>query len=273
MKKVYPILIISFLFIGCFNNSQPNDPIPVHESFKIDSKKVGETRTINVWMPPGYSKTTDSLAVIYMPDGGIKEDFPHVANTIAELIKSKSIPPVILVGIENTERRRDLTGKTVVAEDKKIAPVVGGSEKFRAFVKEELFPEINKRYSVTDSRSIIGESAAGLFIVETFFADPDMFDNYIAIDPSLWWNNHYLVTNAKQLLSKFPESEKKLWFASSDTEDIAPYTKTLAEILTSENRKNLKWNYANEPKETHATIYRATKVKALLWTFNKKEKN
>ncbi|MBK8673159.1 MAG: alpha/beta hydrolase, partial [Bacteroidetes bacterium] len=164
--------------------------------------QVGETRNINVWTPPEYKTNTAPLPVMYMADGGIiEEDFPHVANTLAKLIKAKSIPPMILVGIANTQRRRDLTGPTEIEEDKAIAPIVGGSEKFRAFIKEELFPEINKRYRTTNEKSIIGESLSGLFVVETFFLEPDMFDNYIAVDPSLWWNNHYLVRTAKDHLA------------------------------------------------------------------------
>ena len=81
----------------------------------------------------------------------------------------KKIKPLLLVGIENTQRRRDLTGFTEVEKDKEIAPIVGGSEKFRAFNKEELFPEIEKRYGTTSEKSIIGESASGLFVMETFF--------------------------------------------------------------------------------------------------------
>ena len=73
---------------------------------------VNEDRTINVWTPPGYNESIDSFPVLYMPDGGIKEDFPHIANTLAKLIKENEIPPYILVGIENTERRRDLSGPT-----------------------------------------------------------------------------------------------------------------------------------------------------------------
>ena len=208
---------------------------------------------------------------MYMADGGIKEDFPHIANTLAKLIKKQKIKPIILVGIENTQRRRDLTGFTEVEKDKEIAPVVGGSEKFRAFISEELFPEINKRYRTTNEKSIIGESASGLFVMETFFLTPEMFDNYIAFDPSLWWNNHYLVRTAKEHLAKFPANEKRIWFASSNAEDIFPYTKELANIFKAENLPNLKWNYSDEPNEKHSTIFRATKEKAITWTLNSTE--
>src|SRR5690606_28730687 len=141
--------------------------------------------------------------------------------TLAKLIENKKIKPIMLVGIENTQRRRDLTGFTEVDTDKEIAPVVGGSEKFRAFIKEELFPEIDKRYKTSNPKSIIGESLAGLFVMETFFLSPEMFDHYMAFDPSLWWNNHYLVRTAKEHLAQMPSTEKRLWFAGSDTEDIA----------------------------------------------------
>ncbi|WP_396171796.1 alpha/beta hydrolase [Flavobacterium sp.] len=267
MKSIYCNLLLPLFFISYATYSQKKDRIPVHDEFTIESKLVGETRTINVWMPSEYKTNTDSLPVMYMADGGIiDEDFPHIANTMAELIKSKSIPPMILVGITNTQRRRDLTGPTDIETDKEIAPIVGGSEKFRAFIKEELFPEINKRYRTTSQKSIIGESLSGLFVVETFFLAPDMFDNYIAFDPSIWWNNHYLVRTAKEHLASFPKTEKRIWFAGSSAEDISQYTNDLAEIFKTENISTVKWKYSPEPKEKHNTIFRATKEKALKWT-------
>jgi len=272
MKLICCILITGIIFLtGCSNASQPNDPIPEHETFTIQSKQVGEARIINVWTPEIYKENTASLPVMYMADGGIKEDFPHIANTLDKLIKEKKIKPLILVGIENTQRRRDLTGFTEVEKDKEIAPVVGGSEKFRAFIKEELFPEINKRYRTTNEKSIIGESASGLFVMETFFLTPEMFDNYIAFDPSLWWNNHYLVRTAKEHLAKLPATEKRIWFAGSNATDVSPYTKELANIFKTETQPNLKWYYSDEPKEKHTTIFRATKEKAIIWTLNKNE--
>jgi uncharacterized protein len=267
------LLILSLLLItiySCTNTKLPKDIIPTHDEFTIGSKQVGETRNINVWTPPEYNTSTNPLPVMYMADGGIiDEDFPHIANTLAKLIMAKKIPPMILVGIANTQRRRDLTGPTEIAADKEIAPIVGGAEKFRAFIKEELFPEINKRYRTTVNKSIIGESLSGLFVVETFLLTPDMFDNYIAFDPSIWWNNHYLVRTAKQHLANFLKSEKRIWFAGSSTIDISAHTSNLAEIIKKENISNIKWNYSPEPKEQHSTIFRATKEKAIIWTFNK----
>ena len=266
MKSIHHYLILCFLFIGCGNSTPIEDPIPVHDTFTLNSKQVSEKRVINVWTPDNYKNSTDSLPVMYMADGGIKEDFPHIANTIAQLIKDKSIPPMILVGIENTQRRRDLTGPTQIEEDKKIAPIVGGSAKFRAFINDELIPEINKRYRTSAKKGILGESLSGLFVMETLFTQPDMFDYYIAFDPSIWWNNHELVRMAKENLKKLPTTEKRLWFAGSGAEDINQYTNELAKILKKDCPSNLKSNYSDEPKEEHSTIFRATKNKALKWT-------
>ncbi|WP_291053075.1 MULTISPECIES: alpha/beta hydrolase [unclassified Empedobacter] len=274
MKSIFNYLLvvisISF-FTSCKNSNLPvyNDPIPKHETFTIDSKILNEKRVINVWVPIEYSTSQDSLSVLYMPDGGTKEDFPHIANTLDSLITSKKIKPVILVGIENIQRRKDLSPPTENEEDKKIADVVGGSNEFRSFVKDELFPEITKKYRTKNNKGIIGESLAGLFIMETFLKQPEMFDYYIAIDPSLWWNDHKMLLNAKNDLAKFPLTPKKLWFAGSEASDILPYTDDLKNILTQEKLPNLKWNYSPEPKEEHATIYRATKEKALIWSIGK----
>lgn len=270
MKFLFYSLSICVLLFGCKNTPQIVDPIPVHTSFTIESSEVGETRIINVWTPIGYETTKDSLPVMYMADGGIKEDFPHIANTLDKLIKSKSIAPIILVGIENTERRRDLSGPTEVETDKEIAPVVGGSENFRAFINNELFPEINKRYRTSNKKGILGESLSGLFVVETFFLKPEMFDYYIAFDPSLWWNNQFLVRNSNKNLNDSLYIEKTFWFAGSGVEDISVSTNQFNKILLDKNLKNLKWKYSDEPKEKHSTIFRATKEKALIWTLNMK---
>ena len=262
------IVLISLFILSCGNKPQSQDDIPKHDSFKIESNQVGETRIINVWTPPSYENSNDPFPVLYMPDGGIKEDFPHIANTIAKLVKEKSIPPIILVGIENTERRRDLSGVSEVKEDEQYCPLTDGATNFRNFITVELFSEIGKRYRTTTKKGIIGESLAGLFVIETFMQQPKSFDFYIAMDPSLWWNNHYLVRNADSLFENFPNKESKLWFAGSSAEDISKYTNELAEFLKNDAPNELKWKYSDEPNEKHNTIFRATKEKALKWTLS-----
>ncbi len=268
MKKILFYLFITTLTISCKNNGVAyNDPIPKHDSLKINSRFVNEERTINIWTPPNYDISNDSLPVLYMPDGGIKEDFPHIANTLDKLIKENKIPPYILVGIENTERRRDLSGPTKIEYDLKIVPNPGGSNNFRSFIKKELFPVINKNYRTKNKKAIIGESAAGIFVIETFLLDNDMFDFYIAMDPALWYNEQYLVKNFESLSKENYQLKKKLWFAGSDAVDISTHTKALEKTLKQLNQE-LIWKYSDEPNEQHSTIFRATKEKALIWTLN-----
>ena len=268
MNKTIFLLIITVLLSGCKDKEIVyNDPIPQHTSLKISSKFVNEERVINIWTPPNYKNSTDSFPVLYMPDGGIKEDFPHIANTLSKLIHANKIPHYILVGIENTERRRDLSGPTNVESDKKIVPNPGGSTNFRSFIQNELFPEINKNYRTTGKKAIIGESVAGIFVIETFLLDNDMFDFYMAMDPALWYNEQYLVKNFESLAKEDYKQEKKLWFAGSDATDISTHTRELNKKLGNLNL-GLVWKYSDEPQEQHSTIFRATKEKALIWTLN-----
>ena len=265
MKKMSYVVLMSLFILGCGGKAQIQDPIPAHDNFTIVSEKVGETRVINVWTPPSYENTDKSFPVLYMPDGGIKEDFPHIANTIAKLVENKSIPPIILVGIENTQRGRDLTGFSEVKDDEQYCPLTDGASNFRNFITKELFAEIGSKYRVTSKKGIIGESLAGLFVMETFMIKPESFDFYIAFDPSLWWNNHYLVENSDRLLEHLPKSEIKLWFAGSSAEDISEFTNMLSKNLSSNPPSMLNWQYSDEPNEKHNTIFRATKEKALTW--------
>lgn len=265
-----------FAFLGLFlsylnvtgKTISPGPFILKYDSLNVSSKLLNESRRINIWTPPAYIKGKDSLLVIYMPDGGTQEDFPHIAETLSELIALGTIPPVILVGIENTNRRRDLTGPSEVKEDSVLAPLTDGAANFRAFVKDELFPVIDKHYRTSGKKAIIGESLAGLFVMETFLLQPAMFDHYIAMDPSVWWNKVYLVRSAAEHLALFPGGNKTLWFAGS--KDMVDYTRPMAETLKQQALPGLKWFYADEPAEDHGTIYKATKKKALTWTFKRK---
>jgi len=214
-------------------------------------------------LPPGYGDGTTKFDVLYMPDGGLDEDFPHIANTLLELMKAGAIPQVILVGIPNTVRRRDLTPPTVVETDREIAPVVGGSEKFRHFIRDELFPIIEAKFRVTKRRSIIGESLAGLFVLETMLVEPEMFSGFIAFSPSLWWNDHKLVRDAPELLSHWNKKDAALYFTVANEPDIRPHTDALKDALTTAPPPGLYWKYEPKPAEQHQTIFRAAKEEGL----------
>jgi predicted alpha/beta superfamily hydrolase len=230
----------------------------------IASRALGEIRRVNVHMPPGYrASSTARFPTLYMPDGGLDEDFPHVVHTVDSLITLGRIRPVIIVGIPNTERRRDLTGPTRVATDSAIAPHVGGSAAFRRFIRDELIPNIESRYRTTAERTIVGESLAGLFVVETFLIDPRLFQHYVALDPSLWWNAGAVVDSAHVRLAKLDSAPRTIYLASSNVADISAGTARLAALLSTSPKHELQSVYTPRPDLTHATIFRAVGPEAL----------
>lgn len=237
----------------------PAEAAPRHETFTIASRHTGETRTINVYLPPSYASDGPGVAypTLYMPDGGMNEDFPHLATALDAGIRAGTVRPMLLVGIENTERRRDMTGPTQVASDRDIAPRVGGSAAFRAFIANELIPAIETRYRADASRGIIGESAAGLFIVETLFEQPGLFDTHIAISPSLWWNDARLVKDARERMAREPALRGRLFLSSADEDNIVPHVAALAAVLATDAPKGLYWTVTPRPDLRHDTIYRA----------------
>jgi predicted alpha/beta superfamily hydrolase len=243
-------------------------PLVIGETLTIDSKILSETRRINVYLPPGYAESPNlRLPVLYVPDGGIAEDFLHVAGLVQVSVGNATMRPFVLVGIENTQRRRDMTGPTENENDKKIAPRVGGSEAFRKFIREELMPLVKARYRTTDETAIVGESLAGLFVVETFLLEPDLFDTYIAFDPSLWWNDQKLVNGAGERLAAQPKLKKTLYFASSDDDLHIGATQQLADALGKHAPPGISWHYEKMPDEKHSTIYHPAALKAFRAVF------
>ncbi|HEX8393398.1 MAG TPA: alpha/beta hydrolase-fold protein [Longimicrobium sp.] len=254
-------LVAALAFAACtVHRAAAQEPMPPHETFTLHSAALNETRRINVYIPPGFNTARSAaLPVLYMPDGGVEEDFPHVSSTVHAGIAAGEMRPMMVVGIENTERRRDMTGPTTVEEDRRIAPRVGGSAAFRAFIANELIPEIGRRYRVSGERAIIGESLAGLFVVETFLAQPDLFDTYVALSPSLWWNGEALVRTAGDRLRAEPCTTATLFLSSADAEEnIAPSVVRLTEQLRAAAPAGVRWRYVPRPDLQHSTIYRSS---------------
>jgi hypothetical protein len=232
------------------------ESMPAHVSFSIDSARLGEVRHINVYTPPGYDVAKDArYPVLYMADGGMQEDFPHVVTDVDTAIRAGGMRPMIVVGIENTERRRDMTGPTDVDSDRKIAVHVGGSAAFRAFIANELMPQVRQRYRTSGRNAIVGESLAGLFVVETFLVQPKLFDTYIALSPSLWWNKMALAHAADARLQAWPGLTRTLYFATASDDDIGDAGEVLQAALRANAPHGLNWFYQPWPDLHHHNIY------------------
>ncbi|HAN97903.1 MAG TPA: esterase [Planctomycetaceae bacterium] len=261
------LLVTTILLMSTFGcgSTVADDPVPEHDSFELRSELLDETRRLCVWLPPDYASGDRVYPVLYMPDGGVAEDFPHLANTIAELVEQEAIEPLLVVGIENADRRRDLSGPSTTLYDAQFAPQTDGAATFRAFIRDELIPEIERRYRVDKRRAIVGESLAGLFVVDTLVRESELFEIYLAMDPSLWWDDHRIVREASTWAPALGARKLSFWFAGSDAEDIRVHTRALAAVLDESAPETLRWTYSDQPNEQHRTIFRATKEQAFRW--------
>jgi predicted alpha/beta superfamily hydrolase len=232
------------------------------ETFRLASTVLAEERVINVYLPPGYRRSERQFPVLFALDGGMEEDFPHIAGVIDVSIRNEVIRPLVVVGIENTERRRDLVSETAVEQERKIAPHAGGTDRFRRFLREELKPEVAKRYRVSGESAVVGESFAGLFVLETLLQDPALFDTYIAIDPSVWWNGGALVKSAPDRLSRWTAAPKRFFVSTADAKEMQEGVGAFMAALRDLHPPGLAGTYEPLPAEHHSTIFPVAEVRA-----------
>ncbi len=263
-RRLVAALLITGATAASAADFGPREPLAIGDTLTLTSRVLGETRRINVYAAPAWGEAPGAARpLLLMPDGGLAEDFLHVAGLLQVGVGNGTLRPVLLVGIENTERRRDLTGPTTQAADRKIAPRVGGSAAFRAFVRDELLPAIARRYRVTDERLLMGESLAGLFVVETWALEPALFSTYIAFDPSLWWNAAGLQPATQAALRERKGVAPPLYVAASSEPLILKATQPFAAMLQRELAAGSAFRYVEMPQETHATVYHPAALQAL----------
>ncbi|MFZ5443412.1 MAG: alpha/beta hydrolase [Myxococcota bacterium] len=257
-------LVVVVLISGCATVRHA-EPLVLGETFTLESRVLREPRRINVYRPPAAED--GKLPVLFVLDGGAQEDFPHLAGLVQVLVANGGMRPFLVVGIENTQRRRDLTGPTDVAADRAIAPVVGGSAQFRAFLRDELLPEVARRYQTTGETALVGESLAGLFVVETFFLEPALFDTYVAVEPSLGWNGRALINSAPAKLAAWPQLERTLFLAGANAEGNGALVGELAKVLETSAPPRVHWTHAPFPEESHGTVFHPAALRAFRTVF------
>ena len=194
--------MFTFLFTVTSVFAQPQlmqkQSFSIGESAIFHSEILNENRTINIYLPLEYHADSAKVyPVIYLLDGSADEDFVHIAGLVqfCTFPWVKMLPESILIGISNVDRKRDFTYPTTVDADKKDFPTTGGSAAFIRFLGEELQPFVVKNYHTkAGERTIIGQSLGGLLAAEILMKQPDLFDNYILVSPSIWWDNESLLT-------------------------------------------------------------------------------
>jgi len=238
-------------------------PLGVVET--IHSVQLSEDRVLNIYLPDGYDKNTDSsYPVIYLLDGSANEDYIHIAGLTQFLTMIGAMPNTIVVGIANVDRRRDFTFPTTVQKDKKDYPTTGSSGRFMLFVEKELEPYILKKYRCNASKTIIGQSLGGLLATEVLLKKSYLFNNYIIVSPSLWWDNESLLSQATSLLHSLPDQPMHVIVSVGNEEkQMEDDAKKLVDILQSQPNKKLTTDFLPLPAENHLTILHNSVYKAL----------
>jgi len=177
-------------------------PLEIGRTFQIQSRVLGEQRTIDVSLPAGYATdTTQRYPVLVVLDG----EFEHqIAASAARFYASSGqVPALIVVGVRNVNRMRDMTPTPVAgfATPPEAANAgVGGADRFLAFLGDELLPYIDGRYRTTPMRVIVGHSLGGLLSIYALARRPDLFIGYVLLEPSVWWNNGQEARAAQAML-------------------------------------------------------------------------
>jgi hypothetical protein len=251
-------------------------PISAGTSYSIASRALGETRRINVRLPSSYAAAgaARSYPVLYLLDGGVEQDFPHISGLAQHGEISGTFPEFILVGIETRARMRELT---FPAQDERYRtfyrangqPVEfadgGGAEAFRRFIASEVVPFVEGNFRTEERRTLIGESLAGLFVVDTLLREPRMFHDYIAVSPSLWWNREELGSRAAELLRANDYSGRRLYVTmASEGGTMQRALDSLLAALRSPAAGALRWTYVDRRNsEHHGSIYHVAALDAL----------
>ncbi len=245
---------------------------------QIPSTVLSETRTLNIYLPEGYSdKDTTTYPVIYLLDGSADEDFIHIVGLVqfCTFPWVNRLPPSIVIGIANTDRKRDMTFPSTVKRDKELLPTSGGSARFISFLADELQPYIQKHYRTNGQKTIIGESLAGLLATEVLFTRPSLFDKYIIISPSLWWDNGSLLNRQPTLLVS---AHSTSIYIGVGKEGLAPTEQphvmevdanVLADKLNGIKNKDISVHLDYLPDENHATIGHQAAYNAFKWLYRK----
>ena len=243
-------------------------PIVIGQSYLLHSKILGDERRLNVYLPEHYSDPGQSFPVLLLLDGGEQEDFHHITG-LAQINAAYGFgQEVIVVGIEGVDRRHDLTSPSTVAEDLKRAPTSGGAAAYRRFLVEEIEPWVAAHYRTNGRTGIIGESLAGLFVLESLLTAPASFDDYIAVSPSLWWNGGSLSREAARDLKAHDFAGKRAYLAFDEPAppaDVAAREradqKAVQSALETARPKGLTF-FVERPNETHGSIYHPAAMKA-----------
>ena len=281
IKFMLSLLVVVAIFAACSpqksETSMPNAsapktagegvPVIMGHTYTIFSDVLDMDRRLTVRLPYGYDKAKDkTYPVVYVIDGGPEQDFPHIAGIAQSREVNGTFSSFILVGIETVNRRHQIVppATDVKTYEEELGQKPGGSAKFREFIRKDVMTWVEGRYRTNGREAVMGESLAGLFVIETLFEEPNLFDDYIAVTPSLWWEDMKYGVEANAYIKRLPPAPRRLYITSADEgyrhqEGIDK----LVAALKAGAPDDLKWVYfARGDFETHASIYHVAALDA-----------
>jgi uncharacterized protein len=303
--KLTPVFLLLSCLAACSSHHPDKDrTVPVGKLLTIDSKILGEKRVIFVHLPgDNYDPPRDGSGssasqpsskgprypVVYLLDGDAH--FPSVAGMIQQLseVNGNSVTPdMIVVGIVNTDRERDLTPTHATTDfrgDSSSVKTSGGGENFMAFIEKELIPKIDSLYPTAPWRMLIGHSLGGLTVINTLIHHPQLFNAYLAIDPSMWWDHQRLLHEVDTALTTGNYKGKTLYLAIANTMpqgmDTARVRKDttnntfhirsilqLADALKRSNQSGLRWKDKYYEGDSHGSVPLIAEYDALHFIFS-----
>lgn len=235
------------------------EPITIGETVKLQSRIMGEERTILVSTPANYARGQERYPVLYMTDGAAH--LTHTRGTVDFLVLNGLVPNLIVVGINNTDRTRDLTPTPGTRPDasgrEAEVPNSGGGDRFLDFLEKELIPYVDANYRTTPFRVFAGHSFGGLLALHVFATRPDMFGAIIAASPSLNWDREYPTRVVETFLKNRKELNRTLFVSMANEEDGEPHPtrfERLEAILKANRPAGFAWEAKLMGEEDHGSV-------------------
>ena len=222
------------------------------ERLVIKSKVLDEERVVLVRTPPAYARGTERFPVLYMTDGDAH--IQHTSGTVSFLARNARMPEMIIVGITNTDRTRDLT-PTHVNNANAPFPTSGGADKFLKFIETELIPLVESKYRTQPYRALAGHSLGGLFAVHTMLTRPELFNAYIAVSPSLQWDSFGEIDRVKEFFKTRKELNRTLFTSlGNEPGDIGDAFGLFQDELRRQQLKGFVWEAVRYEDEDHGSV-------------------
>lgn len=223
-------LVFSFIIlISLPNASCQKERIELgeRESFTIESYYTGRNYNVDVRLPVNYNQN-ESYSTIYLLDSDWY--FSIASEESAKQTMDANHKGVIVVGIRTHNSRSTDFTPTATSQGE------GGASEFTGFLNDELIPEIEKKYSVaknSNRRSIIGHSLGGLFAIYLFVHHNDLFNNYYALSPSLWYDEAVILKDEKDMRAQNQDTSIKMFISIAELEPTQLFIEIFYENINS----------------------------------------